>query len=81
MDLNELTELNGTASRGRTLSTVIERLAARRWHVTISVMQPGGRAVDSTVPVVDLGVFRSMRAAKSAAHLVIESWVWEPEVL
>ncbi len=81
MDLNELTELNGTASSERTLSTVIERLTARRWYVTISVMQPGSRAVDSTVPVIDLGVFRSMRAAKSAVHLVIESWVWEPEVL
>ena len=81
MDLNELTEVNGTASRERTLSTVIERLTARRWHVTISVTQPGSRAVDNTVPVIDLGVFRSMRAAKSAAHLVIESWVWEPEVL
>ncbi len=62
----------------RTLKTVFERLSSRRWRVTISVVQPGGRDVDTTVPMIDLGVFRSKRAATSAATMVLESWVWEP---
>src|SRR6476660_941455 len=62
----------------RTLKTVFERLSSRRWRATISVVQPGGRDIDNTVPRIDLGVFRSKRASTSAAIMVLESWVWEP---
>jgi hypothetical protein len=71
-------DAHDSTDHGRTLKTVFERLSSRRWRVTISVVQPGGGDVDSAVPMIDLGVFRSKRAATSAATMVLESWVWEP---
>ena len=50
------------------LFTFIEHVALRRWHVTITAMQPGTRFADETIPTIDLGVFRSRKAALAAAN-------------
>ena len=58
-------------------STVVERLAFRRWHATLSMLGPSIRDVKKAALVIDLGVFGSKRAADAAAELVVGSWVWE----
>jgi hypothetical protein len=59
------------------LATVVERVRPCRWRAIISVMQRDGR-MDKTVPIIDLGIFSSKGAARSAVAMVVESWVWEP---
>jgi hypothetical protein len=61
------------------LFTFIEHVALRRWHVTITAMQPGTRYADETIPTIDLGVFRSRKAALAAANLVVRYWMWNGE--
>jgi len=35
--------------------------------------------VDDMIPTIDLGVFRSRKAAKVAANLVLKHWTWNIE--
>jgi hypothetical protein len=42
-------------------------------------MQPGTRYADETIPTIDLGVFRSRKAALAAANLVVRYWMWNGE--
>ena len=46
------------------LSTQLDHVAIRRWHATITARRPDtGLGVDM-IPIIDLGVFRSRKAAK-----------------
>jgi hypothetical protein len=73
MLLNKLIERNGR------LSIHIEHVGLRRWHPTITAMRPDSRLVDERIPIVDLGVFRTRKAAKAAANLVAENWTWDSD--
>jgi hypothetical protein len=70
MRLSELTDRDGR------LSTRIEHVAIRRWHATITATTC---LTDRMIPTVDLGVFRSRKAAKAAANLVVDHWTWTVE--
>jgi len=67
MRLHELTDRDGR------LSTQIEHVTIGRWHATITA---NTRPADRMIPTVALGVFRSRKAAKAAANLVVEHWTW-----
>jgi hypothetical protein len=58
------------------LLTQVEHVAIRRWHATITAMRPETRLADETIPTIDLGVFRSRKAARAAADLVVGHWAW-----
>jgi hypothetical protein len=73
MRLLELSDRDGR------LLTQVERVASRRWHATITAVRPGTRVADEMIPTVDLGVFRSRKAARSAADLVVGHWAWNGE--
>jgi hypothetical protein len=66
----------GTYRRVRELSARIERLASHKWHVTVTMMQPGSSVIDDTFPVVDLGIFPTTEEASDAADMVLENWAW-----
>jgi len=70
MRLLELTDRDGR------LSVQIRHVAVRRWHATITAMRPNTGIVDDTIPIVDLGVFRSRKGATAAANLIVEHWAW-----
>jgi len=73
MRLLELSDRDGR------LLTQVERVASRRWHATITAVRPGTRVADEMIPTVDLGVFRSRKAARAAADLVVGHWAWNSE--
>ena len=58
------------------LAVRIRRLAPHRWHATITVLHPATSVQDETVPIVDLGIFRTTHAARSATDLVTTRWSW-----
>ena len=70
MRLHELTARDGRPS------TRLEHVAIRRWHATITARRPDTRLADEMIPTVDLGVFRSRKAAEAGADLVVEHWTW-----
>ena len=73
MRLHELTDFDGR------LSTQLDHVAIRRWHATITARRPDTGITDDMIPTIDLGVFRSRRAAKDAANLVLKHWTWNTE--
>ena len=73
MLLHELTSRDGR------LSTQIDHVAFRHWHATITAMRPHSHLADEMIPTVDLGAFRSRKAAKAAATLIVEHWQWNSE--
>ena len=58
------------------VSAQIDRLALHQWHVTITVLHPGGWVLDETVPIIDLGTFGNTEDARDAADLILENWNW-----
>ncbi len=73
MRLHVLTDREGR------LTTQIEHVAMRRWHATITATRPNTHLADQTIPTLDLGVFRSRKAAQAAANLVTEHWAWDED--
>ena len=73
MRLLELSDRDGR------LLTQVEHVAIRRWHATITAVRPDTRLADEMIPTVDLGVFRSRKAARAAADLVVGHWAWNRE--
>lgn len=71
--------LHGLTNRYGRLSTQIDHVAFRRWHATITATRPDSHLADEMIPIVDLGVFRSGKAAKAAANLIVEHWEWNSE--
>ena len=48
-------------------------------HATITAKRPNTGLMDDMIPTIDLGVFRSRKAAKDAANLVLKHWTWNTE--
>ncbi len=73
MRIHELTDRDGR------LFPRIEHVGIRRWHPTIAATRPDTRLTDETIPTVDLGLFRSRKAATAAVNLVVTHWTWDRE--